>query len=84
MSAVFGSLNQGGDITRALKKVDQSEMTHKNPALRGSAPVNIVEKTPSVPKKAEGIRKGLPKKALEGNKWTVVRNVWYSAYLAKS
>ena len=29
------SLNMGADVTKGLRKVDKSEMTHKNPALRG-------------------------------------------------
>jgi hypothetical protein len=36
MEALFSQLQQGEGITAGLKKVDKSEMTHKNPALRGS------------------------------------------------
>lgn len=39
MTAVFAQLNQGEGITKGLKKVDKSEMTHKNPELRGSGAV---------------------------------------------
>lgn len=35
-AAVFAELNKGTDITKALKKVDPSLMTHKNPSLRGN------------------------------------------------
>lgn len=39
MGAVFSALNQGESVTKGLKKVDKSEMTHKNPELRGTAPI---------------------------------------------
>ena len=39
VAAVFAQLNQGEEITKGLRKVDKSEMTHKNPALRASGPV---------------------------------------------
>lgn len=35
MDAVFNQLNQGENVTKGLKKVDPSQMTHKNPELRG-------------------------------------------------
>src|SRR5579859_8109781 len=34
MGAVFSQLNQGEGITKSLKHVDKSQMTHKNPSLR--------------------------------------------------
>ena len=34
VSAVFADLNRGEEVTKHLRKVDKSEMTHKNPALR--------------------------------------------------
>jgi adenylyl cyclase-associated protein len=34
MGAVFAELNKGESITSGLKKVDKSQMTHKNPELR--------------------------------------------------
>jgi adenylyl cyclase-associated protein len=34
MDAVFSQLNRGEDVTKGLKKVDKSQMTHKNPSLR--------------------------------------------------
>lgn len=37
LDAVFSELNQGEDITKGLKKVDKSQMTHKNPELRKTA-----------------------------------------------
>ena len=39
MGAVFEQLNRGEAVTAGLKKVDKSQMTHKNPALRGSSTV---------------------------------------------
>ncbi|CAN3374378.1 hypothetical protein DIURU_000743 [Diutina rugosa] len=39
MSAVFDDLNRGEDITKGLKKVDKSQMTHKNPELRNKKPL---------------------------------------------
>ncbi|CAN3368659.1 adenylyl cyclase-associated protein [Diutina catenulata] len=39
MTAVFADLNQGADITKGLKKVDKSQMTHKNPELRNKKPL---------------------------------------------
>jgi hypothetical protein len=36
---VFAELNRGSDVTKNLRKVDKSEMTHKNPALRASPTV---------------------------------------------
>ncbi|KAK4987020.1 suppressor of rasval19 [Elasticomyces elasticus] len=37
MSAIFDQLNRGGAVTSGLKKVDKSQMTHKNPSLRAGA-----------------------------------------------
>ncbi len=46
VAAVFAQINQGGDVTKGLRKVPKEEMTHKNPTLRagntvssGSSPV---------------------------------------------
>ena len=39
VAAVFAELNRGEDVTKNLRKVDKSEMTHKNPALRASSTV---------------------------------------------
>lgn len=36
---VFAELNRGEDVTKGLRKVDKSEMTHKNPELRTSSVV---------------------------------------------
>jgi adenylyl cyclase-associated protein len=39
MAAVFSQLNQGSSVTAGLRKVDKSEMTHKNPNLRAGSSV---------------------------------------------
>ncbi len=41
VAAVFAELNRGEDVTKGLRKVDKSQMTHKNPALRAGGPVPI-------------------------------------------
>ncbi|KAK0672756.1 putative adenylyl cyclase-associated protein [Cercophora samala] len=76
--AVFSELNQGEAVTKGLRKVDKSEMTHKNPSLRASSVVSEGSaargKSPAPGKKPkpESMRvKKPPKKVLEGNKWTI-------------
>ena len=39
MGGVFAALNKGESVTSGLKKVDKSEMTHKNPELRAGGVV---------------------------------------------
>jgi adenylyl cyclase-associated protein len=81
MGAVFSQLNKGEDVTSGLKKVDPSQMTHKNPSLRASAPVpqrsNSSGSSKSIPPnmkpKPESMRtKKPPRKDLDGNKWIIV------------
>jgi adenylyl cyclase-associated protein len=80
--AVFSELNQGEAVTKGLRKVDKSEMTHKNPSLRASSTVperggSVRGKSPAPSKKPkpENMRvKKPPRKELEGNKWSVVRD----------
>jgi adenylyl cyclase-associated protein len=83
MNAIFDDLNKGSDVTRGLKKVDTSQMTHKNPSLRATAPVptrsdsngSLRGKSPAPPgkkPKPEGMRtKKPPRKELDGNRWIV-------------
>lgn len=79
--AVFSELNKGESVTKGLRKVDKSEMTHKNPSLRAGSTVSdsssaVRGKSPAPGKKPkpESMRvKKPPKKELEGNKWTIVR-----------
>ncbi|KAL4795654.1 adenylate cyclase associated N terminal-domain-containing protein [Aspergillus venezuelensis] len=80
MSAVFAQLNQGDAVTSGLRKVDKSEMTHKNPGLRASSTVpgspssasRSKSPAPSKKPKPESMRtKKPPRKDLEGNKWFI-------------
>jgi adenylyl cyclase-associated protein len=84
MSAVFAELNQGDAITSGLRKVDRSEMTHKNPSLRAgtTVPDRANSLTPPISRgkspapgkkpKPESMRaKKPPRKELEGSKWLV-------------
>ncbi|KAG0225282.1 hypothetical protein BGW42_004571 [Actinomortierella wolfii] len=80
MTAVFAQLNQGEAITKNLRKVDKSQMTHKNPELRASGMVTAGAGKPGSPKRAGPgappkpaslTLKKPPKLALEGNKWVV-------------
>ncbi|KAJ6091338.1 hypothetical protein N7467_003307 [Penicillium canescens] len=79
MGAVFDQLNQGEAITSSLRKVDKSEMTHKNPGLRagstvteGSSAARGKSPAPSKKPKPENMRtRKPPRKELEGNKWLI-------------
>lgn len=44
---MFEQLNRGEEITKGLRKVDKSEMTHKNPALRASGTVPATVSAPT-------------------------------------
>lgn len=78
LGAVFSELNKGPDVTKGLRKVDRSEMTHKNPALRTSSHISSESsraKSPAPGKKPkpESMRvKKPPRKELDGNKWIIV------------
>jgi adenylyl cyclase-associated protein len=84
--AVFSEINKGSDVTKGLRKVDKSQMTHKNPALRASATVPGASAAaataaggqrgkspvPGKKPKPESMRVKKPaKKELDGNKWTI-------------
>lgn len=76
VAAVFADLNRGADVTKGLRKVDKSEMTHKNPALRAgnvvSASSGAGAKKPVKPTKPQALMGKKPAKfALEGNKWII-------------
>ncbi|OQE23646.1 hypothetical protein PENSTE_c008G07700 [Penicillium steckii] len=79
MSAVFDQLNQGEAITSGLRKVEKSEMTHKNPGLRagstapeGSSANRGKSPAPNKKPKPENMRaRKPPRKDLEGTKWLV-------------
>ncbi|EPQ58427.1 cyclase-associated protein [Gloeophyllum trabeum ATCC 11539] len=78
LGAVFADLNRGEEVTKGLRKVDKSEMTHKNPALRagGVVPASTTPaatpKKPLKPTKPSALQGKKPAKfALEGNKWMI-------------
>lgn len=76
ITAVFADLNKGENITSGLKKVEKSQMTHKNPELRaqGQGP-----KKPTPPKKPLTLslagaipkRKSPRKELVDGTKWMI-------------
>lgn len=86
MGAVFDQLNRGESVTSGLKKVDKSQMTHKNPTLRASSAVpgdisrskspgpSIKPKPGSLRQNSTSSSKPAPKqgkKELDGNKWLI-------------
>ncbi|KAK6343371.1 hypothetical protein TWF730_010962 [Orbilia blumenaviensis] len=77
MGAVFAQLNQGTGVTAGLRKVDKSQMTHKNPSLRASSVVAGDTQRPkspgpqAKPKPAHMKQKKPPKMELDGNKWII-------------
>ncbi|KAJ1992920.1 suppressor of rasval19 [Dimargaris cristalligena] len=79
MNAVFKQLNQGEAITSGLKKVDKSQMTHKNPNLRSGSPVRAKsaiagkgKPAPPIPTKPRSLtKKPAPKFNLEGSRWVI-------------
>lgn len=84
MGSVFAELNRGTDVTSGLRKVDKSQMTHKNPELRASSTVparpsssgSLRGKSPAPPHKnkpAHLTTKKPPKMELDGSKWLIVR-----------
>jgi len=71
--ALLESINRGEDVTKGLRRVDKSEMTHKNPALRGEGIVKAKESpapSPRVYGKPAQVDKP-PKFELDGKKWVV-------------
>lgn len=81
-AAVFAALNKGEAVTQGLRKVDKSEMTHKNPSLRAGSVVperatspSPAGKKPIRPSKPQALMGKKPSKlALEGKVWAVVSN----------
>lgn len=77
-AAVFAELNRGDEVTKGLRKVDKSEMTHKNPALRAGSVVPATPASPSAvrkpikPSKPHALSGKKPAKfLLDGNKWLI-------------
>jgi hypothetical protein len=69
---LLSELNKGGAITAGLKKVDKSQMTHKNPELRAGSKVPAVESkavsaAPKYGAKTETMKP--PVLELQGKKW---------------
>jgi adenylyl cyclase-associated protein len=84
MGAVFDQLSKGEAVTAGLRKVDQSQQTHKNPSLRTSSAVPVRSDSqqstssrgkspvPGKRPKPESMRtKKPPRKELDGNKWII-------------
>ncbi|KAJ1804372.1 F-actin-capping protein subunit alpha [Coemansia sp. RSA 2598] len=73
--ALFADLNKGTTVTSGLRKVDKSEMTHKNPSLRVSSvvqgkPQSAAGGSAQVQKQTAAPQKP-PRMELDGHKWTV-------------
>jgi adenylyl cyclase-associated protein len=72
---LLSELSRGGAVTSGLKKVDASQMTHKNPDLRVSSvvPDATNKSAPDVKPKPFSISKKPARTELEdGNKWIIV------------
>ena len=70
---MFEQLNRGEDVTKGLRKVDKSEMTHKNPALRASNTVPATSSSASGGLSVDSIHDGTdaaaaPKKPIKPSK----------------
>ena len=76
MNSVFADLNRGSSVTAGLKKVDKTQMTHKNTALRQSSVVPAGNKPapstkPAALTKQFSYKKKASRKELEGSKWII-------------
>lgn len=73
-AALFRDINQGQDITKALRKVTSEQQTHKNPTLRlETGPVPKIPSTAPRPFKpvAAPVQAKPPRFELEGKKWCI-------------
>lgn len=76
-AAVFAEINKGSSVTANLRKVDKSEMTHKNPNLRAGStvaapPTSPKRQGPPTPNKPDKYTlKKAAKTSLEANKWVI-------------
>lgn len=76
INAVFADLNKGANVTSGLRKVEKSEMTHKNPLLRKEG---TVPNKPLPPKKPTNLSssstapsvKSPRKELVDGSKWVI-------------
>ena len=66
-SELLSSLNQGEEITRNLRKVDDQEKTHKNPELRGDGMV----RAQSGGKTQSGPTSKPARTELDGKRWNI-------------
>ncbi|OZJ04842.1 hypothetical protein BZG36_02332 [Bifiguratus adelaidae] len=77
VGALFADINQGSSVTVGLKKVDRSQMTHKNPELRAGGTVGDTPKPKTPPPVNKATKPGAqrvqkpPKTELAGNKWSI-------------
>lgn len=78
INAVFADLNKGEAITSGLRKVDKSEMTHKNPELRQNKkpvppkkPTNLSSNSNSSSNSSVPIKKPARKELIDGTKWII-------------
>merc|ERR1719228_2481209 len=73
--ALMDALNRGEDATKRLRKVDKSEMTHKNPELRAGSVVKAKESSPkpkTTPSYGKAVAADKPSRfELDGKKWVV-------------
>jgi len=74
-AALMVDLNKGLEITAGLKKVDRSQMTHKNPELRNRAPVPFKSNASSYKPVGLAAKKAVKKPAKfdleDGKKWII-------------
>ncbi|KAM9416038.1 adenylyl cyclase-associated protein 2 isoform 1-T2 [Salvelinus alpinus] len=74
-SALFAQLNQGADITKALKHISKDQMTHKNSALRSQGGEHYASppksRNPGGSSNRAPPQKRPPLLELEGKKWRV-------------
>ncbi|XP_078123493.1 adenylyl cyclase-associated protein 1 [Sander vitreus] len=75
-NALFAAINKGSNITSGLKHVSDDQKTHKNPNLRGTAPVRsgpkpFASSNPRPAASATPTRKLPPVFELDGKKWKV-------------
>lgn len=85
MDSMFAALNKGEGVTSGLRKVDDSEKTHKNPNLRTASTVPAASSSstsptlgasrPAKPPKPLSYQKKPAKTELDGNKWIIVRHL---------
>lgn len=82
MGAVFAELNKGESITSGLKKVDKSEMTHKNPELRKKS-VPMPPKKPKKLSSSSNVEKEVKKEKKKEGKVELVDNKWMITNMEK-